>query len=239
MKFAFCFTLAILTVCSFGWGQPPSDVPVDIEIPFPPIAVKAHGQLHLLYELHLTNFHPQTQVLARVEVDAETGKLAQYTGEALSSLMAHPGAGPGAKLNAAIPGGTRAVVFLDVVLDGRVAVPKELLHELCFRTESATEREKCIDHVQLPVNLVGATLLAAPLRGTGWVALNGLSNNSSHRRTLVVVNGRFHFSHSKKPSDSNFPRNSVTCFGVSPELGRRAGPTSTPSICIVALAAAM
>jgi murein DD-endopeptidase MepM/ murein hydrolase activator NlpD len=192
MKFVLRLTLAILTVCGFGWGEPPSDVPVDIEIPFHPIPVKAHGQLHLLYELHLTNFHSQTQILSRVDVDAETGALAQYTGEALSSLMAHPGAGPGAKLNAAIPGGTRAIVFLDVTLDGRAAVPQVLSHQLCFKTESASAQDKCVEHVQLPINSVGATLLAAPLRGSGWVALNGLSNHSSHRRTLVVVNGKIH-----------------------------------------------
>ena len=192
LSFVFRLVFAVLTVCGFGWGQPASDTPIDIEIPFHPIPVKAESQLHLLYELHLTNFHSQTQILSRIEVEAETGKLVQYTGEALSSLMAHPGAGSGAKLNAAIAGGTRAVVFLDVTLDSRAAVPQELSHQLCFKTESASAQEKCIDHVQLPVNFVGATLLAAPLRGKGWVALNGLSNSSSHRRTLVVVNGKVH-----------------------------------------------
>jgi len=192
MKFVFRLTFAILTVSGFGWGQPPSDVPVDVEIPFHPIPVKAQGQLHLLYELHLTNFHAQTQILSRIEVDAETGRLAQYTGEAISSLMAHPGADPGARLDAAVLGGSRAVVFLDVTLDGRAAVPQVLSHQLCFRAESASVQEKCIDHLQLSLNPVRAILLAAPLRGTGWVALNGLSNNSSHRRTLVVVNGKVH-----------------------------------------------
>lgn len=193
LKFVFRLALAVLTVCDFGWGQqPPSDVPIVIEIPFHPIPVKAEGRVHLLYELHLTNFHSETQIISRVDVEAETGKLAQHTGDALSSLMTHPGSAPGTKLNAAVPGGTRAVVFLDVTLDGRAMVPQELSHKLCFKAENASAQEKCIDHVQLPVNLVGAMLLAAPLRGTGWVALNGLSNNSSHRRTLVVVNGKLH-----------------------------------------------
>jgi hypothetical protein len=192
VKFVFRFALAVLTVCGFSWGQPPSDVPIDIETPFHPIPVKAEGEVHLLYELHLTNFHSQTQILSRIDVEAETGKLAKLTGDALSSLIAHPGAAPGAKLNEAIPGGTRAVVFLDVTLDGRAVVPRELSHRLCFKAENANEQDKCIDRVQLPVSPVEAILLAAPLRGAGWVALNGLSNNSSHRRTLVVVNGKLH-----------------------------------------------
>ena len=192
LRFVFRIALALLTVCDFGLGQLPSDVPIVIEIPFHPIPVKAEGHVHLLYELHLTNFHSETQIISRIEVEAETGKLAQLTGDALSSLMTHPGSAPGAKLNAAVPGGTRAVVFLDVTLDGGAIVPQELSHKLCFEAENARVQEKCIDHVQLPVNLAGAIVLAAPLRGTGWVALNGLSNNSGHRRTLVVVNGNLH-----------------------------------------------
>ena len=33
-------------------------------------------------------------------------------------------------------------------------------------------------------------VISPPLRGDGWVALSALSNTNSHRRTLVVVNGR-------------------------------------------------
>ena len=192
LKIVFRFLVAVLTSCGFGWTQPSSDVPIEIECPFHPIPVKAERQVHLLYELHLTNFHAPTQILSRINVYAETGELARYTGEELSSLMAHPGAAPDQKLNAAVPGGTRAVVFLDVTLDGRAAVPRELSHQLCFKTETANAQEKCIDHVKLPVSPIEAIVLAAPLRGAGWIALNGLSNNSTHRRTLVVVNGRLH-----------------------------------------------
>ena len=192
LRVVFRFLLAVLAVCGFGWGQPSSDVPIEIECSFHPIPVKAEGQVHLLYELHLTNFHPQTQTLTRINGDGETGALARYAGDALFSLIAHPGASPDQKLNAAVPGGTRAVVFLDVTLDGRAAVPRELSHQLCFKTESANAQDKCIDHVEVPVSRMEATILHAPLRGAGWVALNGLSNNSTHRRTLVVVNGKVH-----------------------------------------------
>jgi hypothetical protein len=192
VKSVFRVALAALAVSVFSWGQPPSEVPIDIQIPFCPIPVKAESAVHLLYELHLTNFHSQTQVLSRVDVEGETGKLAEHIGDALSGLVAHPGAAPGTNLKEAIPGGTRAVVFLDVTLDDRAVVPRELSHRLCFKAEYTNEQDKCIDHIQVPVNLVGTILLGAPLRGTGWVALNGLSNNSGHRRTLVVVNGKVH-----------------------------------------------
>ena len=183
---------AVLAVCIFSWGQPPSDIPIDIEIPFHPIPVKAEGKVHLLYELHLTNFRSQTLILSRIDIEAETGRLAEHTGDALSGLIAHPGAAAGTNLNESIPGGTRTVVFLDVTLDGRAVAPRELSHRLCFKAENTNGQDRCINHVQLPVNRVEAILLAAPLRGAGWVALNGLSNNSSHRRTFVVVNGKLH-----------------------------------------------
>jgi len=40
------------------------------------------------------------------------------------------------------------------------------------------------------VSSAGAIALGAPLAGSGWLALHGLSNESSHRRTLLAIDGR-------------------------------------------------
>jgi len=53
-------------------------------------------------------------------------------------------------------------------------------------------QDKCIDDLSVPVHLGPAIVLSPPLHGDGWLALNGLSNTSGHRRTLVVVNGKVH-----------------------------------------------
>jgi murein DD-endopeptidase len=118
--------------------------------------------------------------------DGSVGKIAEYTGPELAALIGHPGVSADATGNQVIGGGTRAVVFLDVTFASQANVPPKLIHRLCFRTPSAGAQDKCIDDVSVPVHLSPAIVVSPPLRGEGWVALNGLSNSSGHRRTLVV-----------------------------------------------------
>src|SRR6266480_3374016 len=70
-------------------------IPIDIEIPVPPTPVKANGQLHLLYELHLTNFSARNLEVTRVEVlkDSSNGPtLSSYADSELNERLARPGA---------------------------------------------------------------------------------------------------------------------------------------------------
>jgi murein DD-endopeptidase len=185
--------VSLFLVGTSSWSQSVSDVPADIDVPVHPIPVKANGKVHLLYELHLTNFRTLDLEVTRLKVsDGSEGKLAEYTGPELAALIGHPGVSVDATRNQVIGGGTRAVVFLDVTFASQANVSQKLIHRLCFRAQGASAEDKCLDDVSVPVHLGPAIVLGPPLRGEGWVALNGLSNSSGHRRTLVVVNGKVH-----------------------------------------------
>jgi hypothetical protein len=193
VKYVRTLLLPLFLVSALSWAQSVSDVPIDIDFPVRPMPVKANGKVHLLYELHLTNFRAQSLDVTRLEVsDGSVSKFAEYTGPELAALIGHPGAATDATGNEVIGGGSRAVAFLDVTFANQASVPQKLIHRLCFRSQSAGEQDKCIDDVPVPVHLSPAIVLSPPLRGEGWVALNGLSNSSGHRRTLVVVNGKAH-----------------------------------------------
>jgi len=192
-KYVQALIILLFLLGAFSWSQSVSDVPIDIDVPVHPMPVKASGRVHLLYELHLTNLHAMGLEVTRLEVsDGAVGKLAGYTGPELASLIGHPGASADATGNQVIGGGTRAVMFLDVTFQSPASVPQKLIHRLCFRTQSVDAQDKCIDDVSVPVHLSPAIVLSPPLRGGGWIALNGLSNTAGHRRTLVVVNGKVH-----------------------------------------------
>ena len=147
--------------------------------------------MHLLYELHLTNFSARNIELVRVEVlddSSNPKKLASYKETDLTSRLALPGAGqvPDKRV---IAGGMRAVVFIEIEFDRSTQIPSALQHRLFFKSTDG-RGEDAIETARLAVKRILPPVVASPLRGDGWVALSGMSNTSGHRRTIVVVNGQ-------------------------------------------------
>lgn len=176
-------------------AQKPSAVPVDLEIPMPPTPVKADGKIHLLYELHVTNFGVRSLELTRVEVlrdGAGDSPLAGYEGSELTGRLARPGAPAGLSDKRVIEGGMRAVVFLDIAADTPERLPRALIHRLFFIQGAASENAETVtvEGATTSVSRVPPLVIGPPLRGDGWVALSGMSNTSLHRRTIVVVDGK-------------------------------------------------
>src|SRR5439155_2135116 len=111
---------ALLLQSSSGLAQSQpqihSAVPVDLEIPIAPTPVKADGKIHLVYELHITNFDKPARdlTLARLEVlgdGLDAAPLARLAGEDLTKQMSRPGAPKSLTDKRRIAGGMRAVVF--------------------------------------------------------------------------------------------------------------------------------
>jgi murein DD-endopeptidase MepM/ murein hydrolase activator NlpD len=177
------------------FAQKLSAVPVDMEIPVAPTPVKADSKIHLLYELHVTNFRARNLELTRVEVlkdGANNSPLASYEGAELSSRLARPGAPADLSDKRVIGGGMRAVIFLDISVDTQADVPRALLHRLFFKADNPVEGngDSLVEGARVIVRRIQPPVVSPPLRGEGWVALSGMSNTSLHRRTIVVVNGK-------------------------------------------------
>jgi murein DD-endopeptidase MepM/ murein hydrolase activator NlpD len=188
------FLLNVISPCLVS-AQKLSAVPVDLEIPVAPTPVKADGKIHLLYELHVTNFRARNLELTRVEVlkdGANNSPLASYEGAELSSRLARPGAPADLPDKRVIGGGMRAVIFLDISADTQADVPRALLHRLFLKADNPVEgnEDSLVEGARVIVRRIQPPVVGPPLRGEGWVALSGMSNTSLHRRTIVVVNGK-------------------------------------------------
>jgi len=177
-------------------AQTHSAVPVDLEIPVAPAPVKAEGKVHLVYELHITNFDSLSRdlTLTRVEVLGDSqgaAPLATLTGEDLAMQMSRPGAPKGLTDKRRIGGGTRAVVFIWLTMDSAVAVPHTLRHRLAFAIEKLNG-EKTVEGGAVEVRRDDPNIISPPLRGEGWMAANGPSNRvgNEHRRSINTVDGR-------------------------------------------------
>jgi murein DD-endopeptidase len=168
---------------------------VEVIIPVAPTPVKSNGQTHLAYELHVTNFNSRDTTLKRIEVftqENNTTPLTGYQNTALTNLIARPGAASNLADRRVIGGGMRAVVYLWLTVKSDNPVPTSLRHRLFFESTSATGKieEEVMDGAQITVRKVSHLVIGSPLRGGNWIAGNGPSNNSKHRRALLALNGR-------------------------------------------------
>ncbi|MEO8218210.1 MAG: M23 family metallopeptidase [Acidobacteriota bacterium] len=167
----------------------PSAVPIDVLVPIAPAAVMVDGKPHLIYELHLTNMKAPPLEIAQVEVLDQRGKVVgSYSGKELEDSLKRPGLEEQAKDIRILAGGLRAVLFLDLSVAARSELATSLSHRITIIAQSGNRHVFTTEPLTLPGRLPRS--IASPLRGGGWLAANGVSNVSDHRRSLIVVDGR-------------------------------------------------
>ena len=170
--------------------QKPISVPLDVDVPVPPTAFKGGGKIQLVYELHATNFSRSDCVLTRLEVIGAGDKpLASYSGDELTPLLVRTGTAPDVEKQKIGPG-LRAVVFLWVTLEAGAEIPTAIQHRLSVKIGSFPE-DMSLETSPVPVRQK-PVVISPPLRGGEWLAANGPSNTSGHRRALIPVAGRAH-----------------------------------------------
>lgn len=182
----------------FDQGQSHSSFPVHIIVGSAPQPVMADGQLHLLYELHLTNFAPVPIEVKAIDIFGNGATaLAGYRGQDLEKVVI-----PVEQLSSAespslaigtqsIGEGHAAIIFFDLTLDPGVRPPKELRHRFSFSVtlKNGEILEKIVEGAVVSIVQEPAPVLRAPLSGRGWVALNALGAKD-HRRSLNAFDGR-------------------------------------------------
>src|SRR5258706_3651125 len=107
-------------------AQLAAGAPVEATIPIAPMPVKSNGQIHLAYELHVTNFEARNLTLNRIEVLAQgnsTTLLARYRDTELANLLARPGASSNLTDKRVIGGGMRGVIYLWLTVKAGHPVP--------------------------------------------------------------------------------------------------------------------
>lgn len=168
--------------------QKPLSAPFDVTVPVAPTAFKAGGKTHLVYELHATNFSRSDCVLTRLEVMVAGEKpLARYEGNELAAMIARPGAAPDVE-KTKVGGGLRAVMYLWLTLEAGARIPASIRHRLSVKVGDFPE-EMSFEAARVAVGQK-PVVISPPLRGGEWLAENGPSNTSGHRRTLVPVDGK-------------------------------------------------
>ncbi len=170
----------------------PIAVPLDVVIPIAPTAFKADGKWHLVYELHVANLGKWDCALTRLDVVAgdsasDRKTLASFAGADLHEMVVHPGDEP--KDSATIGPGEFAVIYMWVNFDKLEDVPASIGHRISAKIGDYPEALS-VDTQPETVERKPVRKIEPPVNGADWLAGNGPSNASLHRRALIAVNGR-------------------------------------------------
>ena len=159
---------------------------VEFRVPKAPTVAAGDSGAFLSYELHVTNLVATPLTLRRVEVRDGGRTLLDLRDSTLLGALTRPGTTPASMPVAERPniaGGSRANLFLWVTVD-KTNPPAILTHRLTFARDTTTS---VLDGAITPVDRTPVRV-GAPLRGE-WMAANGPSNVSGHRRTALALNG--------------------------------------------------
>jgi hypothetical protein len=173
-----------------------------------PVAIE--GKQVLVYELHITNFASSPLKLTEIQVFAtgeksspskvSADKLADYTGSSLAELL-HPvgepmqmGATSAQRDSSRLDGGHRVIAFMYLSIPSDLHV-STLRHRFLFdvsdpsHAKGTPNDESALDGIIVPVLEQEPLILRPPLGGGIWLAGNGPSNTSVHRRAVEALNG--------------------------------------------------
>jgi murein DD-endopeptidase len=172
---------------------------VEVVCPAPPIPVKVEDKQVLVYELHITNFDTVPLTLKRLEIFSDSDRsrpLKTIADAALSAIMTEAGTVSGAKDSQTIGAAKRAVIFLwiEIGLDQRT--PASLSHRMVFvagvPSEGSALTETTLEDFPVAVRQDAVLLLSPPFAGGVWLAGDGPSDDSAHRRSIFAIDGHIY-----------------------------------------------
>jgi Peptidase family M23 len=180
---------ALASAGAQGASLPPF---LELRVPKPPTVANGENGVFLAYEVHVTSFIAQPITLKKLDVmsaSADHRVLLSLSDSALMRAVTRPGMAPaGAVERLKVNGGTRAVVFLWVPLEGSAA-PNAIQHRLTIEQGTGDSvKTQQLDGPVVPVTSQ-AVAIGPPLRGGPWLTGNGPAAESGHRRSLIPIGG--------------------------------------------------
>jgi hypothetical protein len=168
--------------------------PVLAEVMAPPIATEAtDGDVHLAYELQLTNILSQRVGLSELVVmSGDEDELLRLSGPALAAQTLEIAGGLGAD---ALQPGRGAIVFVDVAVP-KDAVPETLTHLLTVAPDAA--QPPIFDSplteavATTTVDTTDPVVVGSPVRGANWLDGNSCCAVTPHRTAVNAINGSYH-----------------------------------------------
>ena len=167
----------------------PLTAPLDITIPIEPKAFEADGQWHIAYELHIASLGSRDCTVTSIEVvsgDSAQKSIAKFAGVGLPSILVHPGQKQADATK--IAAGSFAVAYMWATVDAAADLPATMRQRITMKVGDYPE-DVVLETSAIAIDHSPLVVISPPLRGGNWLAGNGPSNSSGHRRALIPIDG--------------------------------------------------
>lgn len=154
------------------------------------------GQVHLAYELYITNYGhwPIRLASLRLTGTAPPNKSEAfakgYGASELGAMFSLVGGNRMMPQDPVLDSSQAGIVFVFLGFPSIRAVPQRIINQLEVETPNPDVGKFPIAIEPIMVSGAGAIVLQSPLRGARWMAGNGPSNTSLHRRAILILNGK-------------------------------------------------
>jgi len=201
--------LILVALISFAFAgsslaQPPTAPENDplymrvVATPYPPEAqiLDGAGHRHSAYELYVTNWGKTPLKITKLDVNGKDDEKIVATLSASGNQLAAmfvPASGDGTKPNdPALKPGETGVFFIFVDWLPGQDDPDTFDTAITIEQHGERSGSGTIHTAGLDVNQDDPIVIHSPLLGKNWLAANGPSNTSSHRRAMLPINGQPH-----------------------------------------------
>lgn len=165
----------------------------------PAVAFAGDGAVHISYQLLLVNYEKNALRLVTYAVKSADPSCpdfaANYTGDSLASLFILTGASGEDRSSPHSPtlqSSQSATLFVLLDRGEGDCVPSAFSNTLVVQRGSSAGLQT-INGPNTYLSPIKAPVLAPPLRGANWWTPNGPANNSVHRRTAIVLDGKTYY----------------------------------------------
>jgi murein DD-endopeptidase MepM/ murein hydrolase activator NlpD len=164
----------------------------DIRVPSPPTAVRAAGATVFVYELRIINLGTKERAISGLDIRSPEGTapLLSWGAAEIKAASRLGGAPPGAD-GSVLPAGRSTLVYVWASVPDGTPVPRQLQHRLIVSPpDSVTAaRRDTLDGYVVTARTATPRVISPPFAGGPWLAANGPSNTSGHRRTAIPLAG--------------------------------------------------
>ncbi|WP_051261064.1 M23 family metallopeptidase [Desulfovibrio inopinatus] len=155
-----------------------------------PVPFPLSGKTVLAYEVAFNDPRPLGLELVACTVTNQDGKtVASYDGSTLNEMVKLPDDRKVTERAKQFSGILlRPVIFLWLSFSSDEPVPTALGHQLVFADKDGTQATISVPNIELSASAPAA--LPSPLTGPNWVATAAFANDTYHRRSLILIDGK-------------------------------------------------